>query len=159
LRRRVAQAKDTKQRRLRSVQTRRNANTTTATVTNDKKAAIQTKKSEQASASAPVAVPVSKKQTPSTVTFRALRDVRRLKPIVDGPVDPADSRALKALLRELRPAQLLGQRRLRDALSEELARQPARPHRNAPAKEWRLYAQALERINAAYSVLKRFVGA
>jgi hypothetical protein len=131
---------------------------------------------DRASASAPVAVPVAAAldgddgepvldgEIPplgsnAPIAFGALRDVRRLKPIVDGPVDPADSRALKALLRELRPAQLLGQRRLRDALSEELARQPARPHRNAPAKEWRLYAQALERINAAYSVLKRFVGA
>jgi precorrin-6B methylase 2 len=85
------------------------------------------------------------------IAFGALRDVRRLKPIVDGPVDPADSRALKALLRELRPAQLLGQRRLRDVLSEELARQPARPHASAPLDEWRLYAQGLERVNAAYA--------
>jgi SAM-dependent methyltransferase len=84
------------------------------------------------------------------ITFDDLRFVRRLKPIVDGPVRYDDFGVVQTMLRDLTPHRMLGRVEVRAALTQaRAAMPPAPPAEHASAAEWRAYAAAQAALNSA----------
>jgi precorrin-6B methylase 2 len=103
-----------------------------------------------AAAAAPASTADDDVPLPAVVTFEHLRNTRRLKPIVDGPVRPEDFQVLQDMLRKVTPHRLLGRSECRVALTAARAAMPAEPpSAYASAAEWRAYAESQAALNSA----------